>query len=60
LCDDNMAAAGGFLTAGRSGSKLQLMAAELSTRRPTPTGMALIRRLLEQDPARRDDVAAVG
>jgi len=63
VSNGNMAAASEFLTAETAGQdpKLQLMAAELQLRGANADeGMALIRRLLEQDPARRDDVAAVG
>jgi tetratricopeptide (TPR) repeat protein len=63
VTNGNMAAASEFLTVETAGQdpKLQLMAAELQLRGANADeGMALIRRLLEQDPARRDDVAAVG
>ncbi len=59
----NMAAASEFLTAETAGQdpKLQLMAAEVRLRDGhADEGMAIMRRLLEQDPGRRDDVAAVG
>ncbi len=62
VANGNMQAASEYLTAETAGSdpQLQLMAAELALRGNADDGMALVRRLLEQDPARRDDIAAVG
>jgi tetratricopeptide (TPR) repeat protein len=63
VTNGNMAAASEFLTAETAGQdpKLQLMAAELRLRgAKVDEGLAIIRLLLEQDPARRDDVAALG
>jgi tetratricopeptide (TPR) repeat protein len=58
----NMEAASEYLTTETAGSdpQLRLMAAELALRSNADDGMALVRRALEQDPARRDDIAALG
>jgi tetratricopeptide (TPR) repeat protein len=58
----NMEAASEYLTAETAGShpQLQLMAAELALRGNADDGMAIVRGVLEKDPARRDDIAALG
>lgn len=62
VANGNIEAASEYLTAQTAGSdpQLQLMAAELALRNNPDEGMALVRLVLEQDPGRRDDVAAVG
>jgi tetratricopeptide (TPR) repeat protein len=62
VANGNMEAASEYLTAQTAGSdpQLRLMAAELALRSNADEGMALVRLVLEQDPGRRDDIAAVG
>ena len=59
----DLQAAAEYLTVETAGSdpQLLLMAAEIQIRGGTvEEGIALIRRLLEEDPSRRDDIAALG
>ena len=62
VASGNMEAASEYLTAETAGSdpRLQLMAAELRLRGNADDGMAIVRGVLEKDPARRDDIAALG
>jgi len=62
VASGNMEAASEYLTAETAGSdpRLQLMAAELTLRGNADDGMAIVRGVLEKDPARRDDIAALG
>jgi tetratricopeptide (TPR) repeat protein len=62
VASGNMEAASEYLTAEMAGSdpRLQLMAAELALRGHADDGMALVRGVLEKDPARRDAIAALG
>lgn len=63
VANGDLDAANEYLTAETAGGdpQLELIAAELQLRGGNvDDGMALIRRLLEQDPTRRDDIAGVG
>ena len=62
VANGNIDAASEYLSADTPGSdpQLQLMAIELQLRGNAAEGMAAIRRLLEQDPARRDEIAVIG
>jgi tetratricopeptide (TPR) repeat protein len=62
VANGNIEAASEYLTAQTPGTdaQLRLVAAELALRSNGDEGMTLVRLVLEQDPGRRDDIAAVG
>ena len=63
LARGDLQSAGEYLTVETAGNDPQLLmtAAEIQLRRGnTDDGMALVRRLLEEDPARREDIAMLG